>query len=151
MGFQGGGASAALQDASRGDPYSPEFDGKITYQEMVIVDVAEDGTPVYQNRTKTKQYVYANFHFSGCPVPCRAMIWYLKIWDRNKLVRDLIPVAKGDQLYDFVAPANGLFDKVTEIFFTNANNGGTYKVPVFAARGRFAGYRDETIEAKDIT
>ena len=151
MGFTSGNASLALQRATMGDPYSPKFNGTVTYQEMVIVNVAEDGTPVYQNRSKSKQYAYADFHFNGCPVPCRAMIWYLKIWDRNKLVRDLIPVAKGDQIYDFVAPANGLFDKVTEIFFTNANNGGTYKVPVFAARGRFAGYRDETIEAKDIT
>ena len=150
MGFSGGGAGLGLQTASMGDPYSPDFDGTVTYQQMVIVDVTEDGTPVYQNQSKSKQFAYANFHFNGCPVPCRAMIWYLKIWDRNKLVRDLIPVAKGDQIYDFIAPANGLFDKVTEIFFTNTNDGGTYKIPVFTSRGRFTGYIDETIEAKDI-
>ena len=151
MGFSGGSAGAGLQFASMGDPYSPDFDGTVTYQEMVIIDVAEDGTPIYQNKSKSKQYAYANFHFNGCPVPCRAMIWYLKIWDRNRLVRDLIPVAEGDQIYDFIAPANGLFDKVTEIFFTNENEGGTYKIPVFASRGRFTGYTEETIEAKDVS
>jgi len=117
---------------------------------MVIIDVTEDGTPIYQNKSTSKSYAYTNFHFSGCPVPCRAMIWYLKIWDRNRLVRDLIPVAKGDQIYNFVAPANGLFDKVTEIFFTNENDGGTYKVPRLAARGRFLGYRDETVTAEQV-
>jgi len=54
-------------------------------------------------------------------------VWHLKIWDRNKLVRDLVPVAKGDKIYDFIAPANGLFDKVTEIFFGNQNEGGFYE------------------------
>ena len=150
MGFQGGGAGAALQDKASGDPYSPDFDGTVRYKEMIIIDVTEDGTPIYQNVSKSKQYAYANFHFSGCPVPCRAMIWYLKIWDRNRLVRDLIPVAKGDQIYDFIAPANGLFDKVTEIFFTNENEGGTYKVPQIAARGSFLGYRDEIVTAEQV-
>ena len=150
MGFMGGGAGASLQAAASGDPYSPDFDGTVTYQEMVIIDVTEDGTPIYQNKSTSKSYAYANFHFSGCPVPCRAMIWYLKIWDRNRLVRDLIPVAKGDQIYDFIAPANGLFDKVTEIFFTNENDGGTYKVPRLATRGRFLGYRDEIVTAEQV-
>ena len=98
-----------------------------------------------QKQTKSKSYAYANFHFNGCPVPCRCIIWYLKIWDRNRLIRDLIPVAEGDQIYDFIAPANGLFDKVTEIFFTNENEGGTYKVPVFISRGRISGYTDDKV------
>ena len=50
----------------------------------------------------------------------------MKIWDRDKLVRDLIPVAKGDKVYDYVMPENGMFDKVTEIFFGNVNEGGDY-------------------------
>jgi hypothetical protein len=57
---------------------------------------------------------------SGCA------IWSLKIYDRDRLVRDLIPVAEGDKIYDYVMPANGLFDKITEIFFGNGNGGGTY-------------------------
>lgn len=60
------------------------------------------------------------------PVPMRTAIWSMKIWDRDKLVRDLIPVAKGDKVYDYVMPENGMFDKVTEIFFGNVNEGGDY-------------------------
>jgi hypothetical protein len=37
-----------------------------------------------------------------------------------------VPVAEGDVIYDYTMPANGLFDLVTEIFFTNNNKGGTY-------------------------
>ena len=32
MGFSGGGAGIGLQIASMGDPYSPDFDGTVTYQ-----------------------------------------------------------------------------------------------------------------------
>jgi hypothetical protein len=55
-------------------------------------------------------------------------VWSLKIYDRDRLVRDLIPVAKGDKVYDYVMPENGLFDLITEIFFGNANKGGTYEI-----------------------
>ena len=65
------------------------------------------------------------------------MIWYIKIWDRNKLVRNLIPVAEGDKIYDYIAPANGMFDLVTETFFGNQNkssfNGKPVSIKVFNA------------------
>ena len=150
MGFQGASAGLELQMANMGNPYADDFDGTVEWSEMVIVDVKDDGTPVMQKQTKSKSYAYANFRFNGCPVPCRCIIWYLKIWDRNRLIRDLIPVAEGDQIYDFIAPANGLFDKVTEIFFTNENEGGTYKVPIFISRGRISGYQDDKVEPSEI-
>jgi hypothetical protein len=46
-------------------------------------------------------------------------------------VRDLIPVAKGDKIYDYIMPENGMFDLVTEIFFGNSNDGGTYTITTY--------------------
>jgi hypothetical protein len=37
-------------------------------------------------------------------------------------------VAKGDKIYDYIIPENGMFDLVTEIFFGNSNKGGTYEI-----------------------
>ena len=47
------------------------------------------------------------------------------------MVRDLIPVAKGDKIYDYIMPENGLFDLVTEIFFGNSNEGGEYEMTTY--------------------
>jgi len=58
-------------------------------------------------------------------------IWSLKIYDRGRLVRDLIPVAKDDKVYDYIMPENGLFDLITEIFFGNSNEGGTYSLTTY--------------------
>jgi hypothetical protein len=70
---------------------------------------------------------YAGFNVPVFPQMAGAAIWSIKLYDRDRLVRDLIPVAKGDKIYDYVMPANGLFDLVTEIFFGNSNTGGTYE------------------------
>lgn len=69
---------------------------------------------------------WVSYRLNAFPSLLRTAVWSVKIWDRGRLVRDLIPVEEGDQIYDYVAPANGMFDKVTEIFFTNENKGGTY-------------------------
>ena len=66
-------------------------------------------------------------------------IWHLKIYDRDRLVRDLVPVAEGDTIYDYQMPGNGLFDLVTEIFFGNSNEGGSY---------HFEGYSQDSILTK---
>jgi hypothetical protein len=58
-------------------------------------------------------------------------IWGLKIWDRDRLVRDLVPVAKGDKIYDYTMPENGMFDLITEIFFGNSNKGGDYEITTY--------------------
>ena len=70
---------------------------------------------------------WSNYRLVAFPEPMRTLIWGIKIWDRGKLVRDLIPVAQGDEIFDYVMPENGFFDKVTEIFFGNSNEGGTYE------------------------
>lgn len=72
-----------------------------------------------------------NINFMGYRFPCfpqleSMAVWGIKIYDQDKLVRWLIPVAEGDQIYDYTMPANGLFDLITEIFFGNSNTGGTY-------------------------
>jgi hypothetical protein len=51
--------------------------------------------------------------------PIRTLIWYIKIWDRDRMVRNLIPVAEGDLVYDYIMPANGMFDLITETFYGN--------------------------------
>lgn len=69
---------------------------------------------------------YANYPSISNPGITRAAIWYVKIWDKDKLVRHLIPVEEGQEVYDYVAPSNCLFDLVTETFFENKNDGGVY-------------------------
>ena len=81
----------------------------------------------YNPYTTEMDCPWGNVRVTPFPDVKRTMIWYVKIWDRDRLVRNLIPVAEGDQIYDYVAPANGLFDTVTETFYTNSNAGGTYK------------------------
>ena len=81
----------------------------------------------YNPYTTEMDCPWGNLRVTPFPDVKRTMVWYIKIWDRDRLVRNLIPVAEGDQIYDYVAPANGMFDTVTETFFTNANEGGTYK------------------------
>lgn len=81
----------------------------------------------YNPYTTEMDCPWGNLRVTPFPDVKRTMVWYIKIWDRDRLVRNLIPVAEGDQIYDYVAPANGMFDTVTETFFTNVNEGGTYK------------------------
>lgn len=66
---------------------------------------------------------WADWVFPSFPWLAGACIWSLKIYDRDRLVRDLIPVAKGDKVYDYIMPENGLFDLITEIFFGDSNPG----------------------------
>lgn len=75
---------------------------------------------------KTQRIVNAQFADWKTPTfPWQAggILWSLKIYDQDRLVRDLVPVAKGDQIYDYTMPEDGLFDLVTEIFFGNVNPG----------------------------
>lgn len=133
-GFYGAWGSQ-LQHAmmgNAGNPYSSSFSGEITVSQQTIVDWSTNDqgekNPVYSTTEKRVSLMYADKGMAMFSVPMSTMIWYIKIWDRGKLVRDLIPVAKGDQIYDYVAQANGMFDKVTEMFFYNQNDGGTYSM-----------------------
>ena len=131
------------------NPYSQDFNATYTFIQQVITGMSDDGTPIYENKKMTKSYLGASWIFDSYPVPTKVAIWGLKIWDRDRLVRDLIPVAKGDKIYNFTAPANGLFDKITEIFFTNDNDGGTYTY-VSGEHGKNFTVKKETITADQV-
>ena len=120
------GTPMQLQQSVLGNPYKDNWTSGITITQTVITGTDGSGNPIYENKVTTKNVNYAKFPIPMAPQMSGCAIWSLKIYDRNKLVRDLIPVAKGDKIYDYVMPANGLFDLVTEIFFGNSNTGGTY-------------------------
>ena len=120
------GTPMQLQQSALGNPYDSNWTTGITITQTVITGTDGQGNPIYQNKTTSKNIRYAKFPMPAAPQMSGCAIWSLKIYDRDRLVRDLIPVAKGDKIYDYVMPANGLFDKITEIFFGNGNGGGTY-------------------------
>lgn len=121
------GTFVALQQSALGNPYTGTFSPEIELIQWVIIGYTPSGKPKYQTRVQSYNVNYSDFFMPQCPQTAGCAIWGLKIYDRNRLVRDLIPVAKGDKIFDYVMPANGLFDKITEIFFGNSNMGGTYE------------------------
>lgn len=111
------------------DPYSSDYTTSMEYQELVGTTTTNtDGSTqiVYQYQTKTRNVKYAGMEVAMWPQLSGVAVWRIKIWDRDRLVRDMIPVAKNDMIYNYKMPGNGLFDLVTEIFFGNSNEGGTY-------------------------
>lgn len=159
----------ALTVSAQGNPYNSSFTPGYTYTEWVWIEkgqVEHQEAPewhpnvgefeddittdkgVWKKVTREKSFAYQGFSVDAYPKLQKSMIWYIKIWDRDRLVRDLIPVAKGDKIYDFIAPANGLFDKVTEIFFSNVNEGGTYLKPNI--HGTKVNWDYYTLTAQDI-
>lgn len=123
------GVPNALQGSS-----NPYIDSKkiITYQILVAKDKDPDtNLMTYEWKTVEKYVSYADFEIPVHPQLEGCAIWGLKIWDRDRLVRDLIPVAKGDKVYDYIMPENGMFDLITEIFFGNSNQGGEYELTTY--------------------
>ena len=147
QGLIGGGAG--LQRVALGNPWSDTWTGSITYTEQRITGTMDDGTPIYSNVTLTRNINYAQNIYNVFPLPFRTIIWYIKIWDRNKLVRNLIPVAEGDHIYDYTAAHNGMFDIVTETFFYNQNEGGNYMTPQYHA-GRIIGINTKEVKPSDV-
>ena len=143
------GGGAGLQTITWQNPWSETFTGEVTYTEQRITGTMEDGTPIYTNVTVSKRINYAQNIYDVFPLPFRTMIWYIKIWDRNKLVRNLIPVAEGDQIYDYTAAHNGMFDIVTETFFYNQNSGGNYATPIYH-EGRITGTATKEVTPEDV-
>lgn len=97
-----------------------------TVEVLVQIGIDSNGAPIFQTQKKQLNIKYADFPVPVYPSIEGCAIWGLKIWDRGRLVRDLIPVAAGDKVYDYTMPDNGLFDLITEIFFGNSNEGGEY-------------------------
>ena len=147
MGLVGGGAG--LQQVALGNPWDKSWTGSVTYTEQRITGTMDDGTPIYTNVTLTRNINYAQNIYDVFPLPFRTMIWYIKIWDRDKLVRNLIPVAEGDQVYDYTAAHNGMFDTVTETFFYNQNNGGSYVTPIYDGY-TVIGTKEKVINPTDV-
>lgn len=128
-----------LSNMLANNPYTTGFTKEIVIETYILIPKAESGheqTGVgdtghqgwdVQKQSKTIAVNYAGMGIDTFPIPARLAVWYLKIWDQDRLVRDLVPVEKGEKIYDYVVPANGMFDRVSEIFFGNANEGGTYE------------------------
>lgn len=113
-----------------GNPYTGEYK-EIEYEVLVQTGTDTLGNPIYESRKQRRNVQYASFPIPVHPQLEGCAIWSLKIWDRDRLVRDLVPVAKGDKIYDYVMPENGMFDLITEIFFGNSNKGGKYEITTY--------------------
>ena len=50
-------------------------------------------------------------------------IYYFKVYDKGKLVRNFVPIYKGAKIGDFVVPENGMWDIVEQKFYPNAGTG----------------------------
>ena len=111
--------------SGKNNPYT----GSASTMEVEVltqIGVDSNGAPIFQTQKKQLNVKYADFPVPVYPSLNACAVWGVKIWDRGRLVRDMIPVAEGDKVYDYTMPANGLFDLITEIFFGNSNEGGEY-------------------------
>ena len=124
----GGYVPSNLQNSS--NPYLGNYK-QIEYEVLVQTGTDANGNPIYETKTQTKNISYSGYQLPVYPQLEACAVWGIKIWDRDRLVRDLIPVAKDDKIYDYIMPENGLFDLVTEIFFGNSNQGGTYEIDTY--------------------
>ena len=77
----------------------------------------EDGNPIYKMISTAVPIAYSDFPMVQYPYLCGGAVWRVKIYDRDRCVRDMIPVAEGDRVFGYTAPSTGLFDLITEIFF----------------------------------
>ena len=141
-----------LSKAGIGNPYNPGYTASVVTETKVVTGLAADGTPIYETKSLTKNINYMKFAIPVYPQMSGCAVWSVKIYDRDRLVRDMIPVAKGDMIYDYVMPENGLFDLVTEIFFGNSNQGGDYSVTgyISAAGASTPMASVRTIKAEDV-
>lgn len=147
--YTGVSGSIALSQAALGNPYSSDYSSSITTTQTVVTGFAPNGDPIYQQITTSRNLNFAGFALDVFPQMTGCAIWGIKIYDQDRLVRHLIPVAEGDHIYDYVMPANGLFDLVTEIFFTNGNQGGTYEWNGVFSRNAGAAFTT-TIQADEV-
>ena len=113
-----------------GNPYIGNYK-TIEYEVLVQTGVDNMGNAIFEGKKMQKNIKYCDYPLFVYPQLEACAVWSVKIWDRDRLVRDLIPVEKGDKIYDYIMPENGLFDLVTEIFFGNSNEGGTYSLTTF--------------------
>lgn len=147
LGYSG---SLNLSMNAIGNPYAESFSAAVSTSTLVMTGLDGSGQPIYQTQVVNRNIQFASFRLPVYPQMTGCAIWGIKIYDQDRLVRNLIPVAKGDQVYDYIMPANGLFDLVTEIFFGNSNQGGTYTYNGYL--GGQSSYVDmsRTIESNEV-
>ena len=134
------------------NPYSSDYTGTITIETLKITGTDEKGNPIYESVNEYKNIAYSDAMIPIFPQVHSVYIWHMKIWDQDRLVRDLIPVAKGDKIYDYVMPDSGMFDLITEIFFGNSNQGGTYTMRRYGSLEggkQLVAYEDKTTIAPE--
>ena len=148
--YMGISGSLDLSGTAVGNPYDSNFKASITQTVLVQTGVGANNEPIYENKTTTKNINYASFKLPVYSSLTGCAIWSIKIYDRDRLVRDLIPVKKGDKIYDYVAPYTGLFDKETEIFFGNSNQGGTYEMKGYLSNTTSATIEVVTVNPEDV-
>ena len=132
-----------------GNPYTGNYK-TVEIQVLMKDSVSVDGTSGEHEEQVNWviKKIERNINYTDFTVPIypqleACAIWGVKIWDRDRLVRDLIPVEKGDKIYDYIMPETGMFDLVTEIFFGNSNNGGEYEITSFFADEQNVGNKDK--------
>jgi len=127
------------------NPFSGEWTGQ-TITTVNVIGQDDFGNPITSTSTTTRNVAYSDFPCPVYPQQYMGAIWSLKVWDQDRLVRDMIPVKAGERIYDYVMPEDGLFDLITEIFFGNSNEGGTYTSRYYAStRAGTGGMIEETV------
>lgn len=66
---------------------------------------------------------YRLFALPNGEYSCLCKIYFCKMYHDNVLQRHLVPVPAGLQIGNFTVPSNGMFDMVTQTFFSNAGSG----------------------------
>lgn len=139
-----------------GNPYTGGYKSievEVLVKELVGAGTGSDDRPddsgAWVLKKIARNIVYSDFSVPVYPQLEACAVWHVKIWDRDRLVRDLIPVAKGDKIYDYVMPETGMFDLVTEIFFGNANQGGTYELETFFTDENHSGSNDDPLMKRE--
>jgi hypothetical protein len=127
------------------NPFSGEWQGQVVTT-VNVIGQDDFGNPITSTSTTTRNVAYSDFPCPVYPQQYMGAIWGIKIWDQDRLVRDMIPVKEGERIYDYTMPADGLFDLVTEVFFGNSNQGGTYTERYYLSNAAGTGSMvDETI------
>jgi hypothetical protein len=150
MPYLGVSGSMNLSSHALGNPYDHDFSTSVTTTSLVMTGTDGSGQPIFETKSQTRNILYASFQAPAFPQMTGCAIWGIKIYDQDRLVRNLIPVAEGDQIYDYVMPANGLFDLVTEIFFGNSNKGGSYTYDSYLGPQTSAVHVVQNIEANEV-
>lgn len=136
------------------NPFSDDFTGSVIRQITVAEAPTGSTDTFYKTVSQELNVAYSDFPVPVYPQMQGMAVWSIKLWDQDRLVRDMIPVKKGEKIYDYVMPDDGLFDLITEIFFGNNNLGGTYTQTYWTSdsSNKHNGMVSETttIEAADV-